>query len=42
MLSVILNTTSDVGIYYPVTAYEASNRSIEEYREEIKRGGEAA
>ena len=42
MLSVILDPTAEIGVYYPVTAYEASKRSIQDYQEEKKRGGEEA
>lgn len=42
MLSVILNLTDEAGVYYPVTAYEASKKSIQDYQEEIEQGGEEA
>lgn len=42
MLSVVLDATDELGVYYPVTAYKASLASIQDYREEKKQGGEAA
>ena len=42
MLTVILNQTEQENVYKPVTAYDASKRSIKDYQEEKKRGGEKA
>lgn len=42
MLTVILNHTEQADVYRPITAYEASKRSIMDYQEEKKRGGEEA
>jgi hypothetical protein len=42
MLTVILNKTEQADVYRPITAYEASKRSIKDYQEEKKRGGEEA
>jgi uncharacterized protein len=42
MLTVILNPTDQEALYRPITAYDASKTSIQEYQEEKNRGGEAA
>jgi len=42
MLTVILNQTEQEDVYRPITAYDASKRSIKDYQEEKKLGGEEA
>ena len=42
MLTVILNQTEQEDLYRPITAYDASKRSIKDYQEEKKLGGEEA
>jgi uncharacterized DUF497 family protein len=42
MLSVILEPTEEQSVYKPITAFAASKRSIQDYQEEKKQGGEAA
>ena len=42
MLSVILDPTEEEGVYFPVTAYDASKRSIKDYEDEKSGGGEEA
>jgi hypothetical protein len=42
MVSVILDPTEQADVYKPVTAYEASKTSIQDYQEEKNKGGEAA
>ena len=42
ILTVILEPREEQGVYRPITAYEASKRSIKDYQEENKRGGEEA
>jgi hypothetical protein len=40
MLSVILDPTDEKEVYFPVTAYDASKRSIKDYEDEKRVGGE--
>jgi len=42
ILTVILEPTENTGEYRPITAYDASKRSIKTYEEEMKRGGDKA
>ena len=42
ILTVILEPREEKGVYRPITAYDASKRSIKAYQEENKRGGEEA
>jgi hypothetical protein len=42
MLSVILDPTEEEGVYFPVTAYDASKRSIKDYEDEKRLGAEEA
>lgn len=42
MLTVILDPTNKTGVYFPVTAYKASKRSMQAYQAKKKQGGEAA
>ena len=42
ILTVILEPREEQGVYRPITAYEASKRSIKAYQEENKRGGDKA
>lgn len=40
MLSVILEPTEKQEVYKPIIAFVASKRSIKDYHEEVKQGGE--
>lgn len=40
MLTVILEPTDKEDVYRPITAYDASKRSIQDYQEEKKQGGD--
>ena len=42
MLTVILNPKEQENIYRPITAYDASKRSMKDYQEEKQLGGEEA
>jgi len=42
MLSVVLEPTENPDVYKPITAFNASKRSIQDYQEENKQGGEAS
>ena len=42
MLTVILNQAEQENVYRPITAYDASKRSIKDYQEEKQLGGEEA
>jgi uncharacterized DUF497 family protein len=42
IVTVILEPTEEQGVYRPITAYDASKRSMKAYQEENKRGGEEA
>ena len=42
ILTVILEPREEQGVYRPITAYDASKRSMKAYQEENKQGGEEA
>jgi hypothetical protein len=42
ILTVILDPTEETGVYFPVTAYDASKTSIRDYENEKNEGGEKA